>query len=151
MLHPRLCQGCPQALAHSDFAIYSSWLCYLLFPSNSRIIVILIRYALSTHKNNYLALSNLQISLSTLKFLDIPGPCMKSSGCNLVGTAVKVVFFHSASNLPGCLLSRLKIIQLIVQNKQQSCLYSEHFDWSSQCVIPCSVAQAGAYFYVFML
>ena len=65
-------QRCPQALAHSDFAIYSCWLRYLLIPNYFRIIVTLIKYALSTHKSCCRVLSTLQNSLSTLKFRDTP-------------------------------------------------------------------------------
>ena len=71
-LFKNIIRGCPQAVAHNDFAIYSCWLRYLLFPNYSRIIVILIRYALSTDKNLCLALCTVQISLSTLRFWDIP-------------------------------------------------------------------------------
>ena len=66
-------QGCLQALANSDFANYSCWLHDVLVPNyfSTIIIVILIRYALSTHRNDCLVLSTFQ-SLSTLKFWDIP-------------------------------------------------------------------------------
>ena len=71
--HASRSQGCPQTIAHSDFAIYSFLVtCHLLFPNYCRIIFILIRYVLSTHKNHCLALSTLKKLLSTLKFRDIP-------------------------------------------------------------------------------
>ncbi len=57
-------QGCSQAIAHSDFAICSNKLRYLLFFQNyRRITVIWVECALSTYKNQCLALSNLGKSL----------------------------------------------------------------------------------------
>ncbi len=80
---------------YSDFAIYSCWLCYLLFPIYSRIIVILIRYVLST----------LQKLLSTPKFRDIPdfhpgltaGPSLASDHYNWCNTLV-----DNTARLPYC-------------------------------------------------
>ena len=62
-------------IAHSVFSIYSYGLRYLLFPNYITIIVILVRYALSTHRDHRRALSTPRKSLSTLKFLDTPDLC----------------------------------------------------------------------------
>ncbi len=66
-------QGCLQAIAHSDCAIYSNMMCYLLFQNYCRIVVIWVQCALSTLKNQCLALSALRKLLSTLQFRDTPG------------------------------------------------------------------------------
>ena len=71
-------QGCPQAIAHSDWAIYSNELHYLLFQNYCRITVMWVLYALSTYENQCLALSILGKSLSTLKFRDTPVFYMKN-------------------------------------------------------------------------